>query len=181
MRHIKFGRSLTFDQTEVLEDVKLVAMPQLEIISKNISEVMIVAGEIEKRFGFFVLGYFMPKINRKQKIFQEQILNSSSFNFNLKRNVVISMIRENNLLEGSDLSDFEKISSKVIKYRNALAHGSIIYRDREMNLEYYEGQKRIKILNDNYWDLVEDTYKNMQDKLKLLTPMFEKLRQQDNA
>jgi hypothetical protein len=84
-----------------------------------ISSAFAVEKQMEQAISFFLFGPEVPK----RAFFESVILTSDWCGFSAKRKVVMSILNESKILEGEEKASFDHSMSKVMKYRNAFAHG----------------------------------------------------------
>jgi hypothetical protein len=89
------------------------------------------------------------------KDFQALILNSDWCAHSSKRKLMWHIVCAKGILEGSEKAEFEKLSRKVISYRNAFTHGTFSTDGREVKLSYFEGAPKAQFLTDEYLSEVE--------------------------
>ena len=83
------------------------------------------------------------------------VCQSQSLTCRLKRKLIAHIISEQNLLEGSNKNEFEKLMKDVMSVRNAFAHGRLSSDDKRVWLSFFEGTPRKEELTDDYLTKVE--------------------------
>jgi hypothetical protein len=73
---------------------------------------------------------------------------------------VLHIINEQQLLQGSEKKDFEKLLQRVMSRRNAFAHGKLSSSDKAVWISYFEGGPRKQELTDQFLTEVESTLRS---------------------
>ena len=136
-----------------------VAMTNLEAARKNGSKIIWAALVFEKQLETIILRFFFEDSKDKMKFFHNHILSTDWFALSAKRKFLLALINDQNLLMGKEKNDFEKYTKKIISFRNAFTHGDIVEKSDGTFIAYFEGQPQEKELNDEYWDVVEQIFK----------------------
>ncbi len=125
------------------------------IYQENVKEIITAAAHVENRLAAGVGKYFFgDDIERHQK-FDNLVLSSDFFSFSAKRKSFLQIIREQKVLTGSKVNDFEQLISKVIKYRNMFTHGTPVYSGSKCILHFFEGSKREIEITEEFLEKVE--------------------------
>lgn len=93
--------------------------------------------------------FFGLKHDRKSE-FQSWILDSDWCSFAAKRKLINFIINERELLEGSEKNKFDGLLSRVMKTRNAFAHGKFIKEEERVYLKYFDQKEVSQELSDEY-------------------------------
>jgi len=96
----------------------------------------------------------------KTEFFLDEVLHFRLFQFSWKKDLVVKIIKKTNLLCKESIVDIRKSLDKIMDYRNAFAHNPVKY---ESGRGYF--LKR-KLLNDFYWQGVEDKFNCAHDLLR---------------
>ena len=166
MRKLNYKRRITLSEPGVLtkkmaQEKLSVATPKQRIINENIKEIFLVANTIESEIARYLIEYFIAEEEGgKRDQFSREIVLTSSFSFNAKKVAYLRLLKETSTITGAEYAEFDKILSRFIKVRNALTHGHISYRDNDFIVEYHEGVKMTKVLDDSYWKEVDNYVKN---------------------
>ena len=145
------------------------AWSEIEAARKNGGSILYATTSIERKIEGILLDYFMGPFARfdpKRNIFEREILKSSALSFNAKKELVVKVLTENELLPGKKKNTAQKYLKSIMDWRNAFAHGTIIHDSkRGCVLEYYSGHSRKLNLSDGYWDEVEISFKQCESLL----------------
>jgi hypothetical protein len=87
---------------------------------------------LEQKLEEIITLFLFPELkdandHKRHSFFSERIMKSGHLSFSTKRKLIIDILNSESLLTGNDKNEFEKLLSNVMKYRNAFAHGNIIY------------------------------------------------------
>jgi hypothetical protein len=127
--------------------------------------------DIDNMLGQSISRFFFKNDPEKREIFHELILDTTELSFAQKRNI-LQLIMDKYPNEFGPFSDkrrkqeFFEIVNSIIKTRNALAHGVIIfdYVDNKVFLHYYDKSKN-KTQED---ELSPEFFKNIKSKINQL-------------
>ncbi|MCF7858008.1 MAG: hypothetical protein K9N07_01590 [Candidatus Cloacimonetes bacterium] len=112
-------------------------------------------------------------IDKERDFFINEIGRSSIISYNDKKKLALKIIENDKLLKGKERDKLIKDLSKIMKYRNALAHGSLEYSvNHGVLLRFYSGRNETIILNDEFLTTLEELYKNTN---KTLTEINNKI------
>ena len=101
--------------------------------------------------------YFFGASDERRGAFESLVLNSDWCSFAAKRKLITHIINEQNLLEGPDKSDFDKLMRDVMSIRNAFAHGKLSSDEKRAWISFFEGRPRQEELTDEYLANIENT------------------------
>ena len=90
--------------------------------------------------------------------FRNFILSADWLTFSAKRKIIIGIVQKEKYFTGNDISLFEQQLRRIMSYRNAFAHGDIVFREGNVYISYFEGIRQEKLLDDAYWDKLEEVY-----------------------
>jgi hypothetical protein len=102
-----------------------------------------------------ILHYFFGSSHERRAAFESLVLNSDWCSFAAKRKLITHIINEQNLLEGRNKGEFDKLMKDVMSVRNAFAHGKISSDDKRVWLSFFEGAPRKVELTDEYLTDIE--------------------------
>ncbi len=136
---------------------------EINTARRNGGTVLYATTSIEQKMEFVLLNYFMGLFTRhdpKRAMFEQEILKSTALSYNSKKELVIKIITEGELLQGKKKNIVQKHLKSIMEWRNAFAHGKILH-DAKLGciLEYYSGRKQKLHLLDKYWSEVEVCFK----------------------
>ena len=100
--------------------------------------------------------YFFGRSHERRAAFESLVLNSDWCSFAAKRKLITHIINEQNLLQGPDKTDFDKLMRDVMSVRNAFTHGTFRSDENRVWLSFFEGRPREEELTDDYLTKVED-------------------------
>ena len=111
---------------------------------------------VENQLDAVILHYFFGPSHERRAVFESLVLGSDWCSFAAKRKLITHIINEQNLLEGGDKNEFDKLMRDVMSVRNAFAHGKLSSDDeRRVWLSFFEGTPRKVELTDEYLTKVE--------------------------
>jgi len=119
---------------------------------------------VENQLEAVILHYFFGASHERRAVFESLVLNSDWCSFAAKRKLIAHIISEQNLLEGSNKNEFEKLMKDVMSVRNAFAHGRLSSDDKRVWLSFFEGTPRKEELTDDYLTKVETLLRKAFDK-----------------
>jgi hypothetical protein len=103
---------------------------------------------------------------KKTEFFLDEILHSRFFQLSLKNELVVKIIKKENLLCEASIKKIRKSLEKIMEYRNAFAHNPVKYEsDRGCLL-------KDKLLDNEYWDCVEDVFNTAKQLLSEVLSML---------
>jgi hypothetical protein len=130
----------------------------------NRTQVIEGALSIENQLNAVILHYFFGSVHERCAVFEALVLNSDWCSFAAKRKLITHIIDEQNLLEGRDKSDFDKLMRDVMSARNAFAHGKLSSDEKRVWLSFFEGRPRKVELTDEYLTDIETLLRAAFDK-----------------
>jgi hypothetical protein len=110
---------------------------------------------IEHQLNAIILHYFFGSSHPRRATFESLILESDWCSFAAKRKLITHIVNEQNLLEGQDKGDFDKLMRDVMSVRNAFTHGKLVSDEKTVWLSYFEGRPQKKELTDVYLTEIE--------------------------
>lgn len=140
---------------------------ELATAKKNGGAILYATTSIEQKLESVLLNYFLgPSIrfNDQRRMFDREILKSTVLSFSAKKELVIKVINEGELLSKKNKPVIPKCLKEIMEWRNAFAHGKLIHDSKSgCVLEYYTGHSKKLHLTDEYWDEVETCFKKCND------------------
>src|SRR5690349_7564441 len=101
------------------------------------------------------------ELRREREFFAEEIMGTSYFSYAFKRRAFTRLLELFSILEESELKQLKAGLNKVMEWRNAFAHGTVITELHGGNvLRYYSGGWQELSLNDAFFELVESTIRS---------------------
>ena len=140
---------------------------------RNGGTVLYATTSIEQKLNQILLNYFMGPFkehSERRVIFETEVLQSSSLPFNAKKELVLKVLKSEELISGKQRNKLQGHLAKIMVWRNAFAHGRIQYNNKQKCfVKYYSGSPKELILNDDFWDEVELAFRTSDT---LLTEAF---------
>ena len=129
---------------------------------ENGARIIASATRVENFFEEIITLYFFGT-GKKEKIefFRETVLEAHFFSFHSKWKLFRAILREltpKGFMSNEERKDVCRAASEVISWRNAFAHGEVVYRDEALFLRYFEGGEKEQELSDEYWLGVEELF-----------------------
>jgi hypothetical protein len=153
--------STTFDLSieineSILDDVE----KKHVIINRARGRVIEAAMGIEQDCETFISRYFFPQRTEKSDFFQSNIIRTDIVSFAGKRRLSLEIISKERLLTGKEKNELDRLFSKIIGYRNAFTHGTIVEESDGTKLRYSSGGPAKKLLSDEYFENINTDFKN---------------------
>ncbi len=133
-------------------------LDEIEIAFRNGSLVIRSALGIEQNCAEIIGAFFIRNDPNLLNVFMDQIVHSSFFSFESKRKTIFWICEQLRILDPQDRNKFEKTFSRVIRYRNAFAHGTILQKHNEICVSYFQSSPRIENLDLAFWEGIEETF-----------------------
>jgi len=126
----------------------------------NLRKEKIISGAvaIEDVIKNILLTTIFEEISTNRELITLSILDSDWCSFGAKRKLLNVAIDTFQLFKGKEKSTLDKHLSKVMKYRNAFAHGSIISKDGVYYLKYFDSKSIEQELDDEFWEKIETCF-----------------------
>lgn len=100
-----------------------------------------------------------------KQFFTTRIMKSDHLSYAAKKSLIVDIVNRESLLEGRDKADIEKALKDVMDFRNAFAHGEVIFEeDKGCVLSYWRGGPKRDVLSEEYWSKLESIF-NRADQL----------------
>lgn len=114
--------------------------------------------KIDKIIADFLMGS-SPYPSPEKNFLSREIIESSTFHFRFKRNILEKVINKKKILKGKEKELLREHLTKIERYRNAFAHGEIFHDSRDgLTLKYYENGHKTIILDELYWQSTEKIF-----------------------
>lgn len=144
--------------------------PDLLQARENGSQVIWATINVELNMQDIITKYlFGIKIGHNERLdfFINEIITTNNISFSFKRNLVLKVIKLKNLLSKKKCSNLENKITKIMRYRNAFAHGKLSIDTKNIcSLEFYSGKIREFTLNDTFWNELTAVFKTVNELLK---------------
>jgi hypothetical protein len=111
---------------------------------------------LENIITHYFFGREIPENKIKSEKFRSFVLSSDWCSFSSKRKLVLHIINEETLLKGSDKNEYENLLRKTMSYRNSFTHGTMSTNGEIVRLKYYEGNPKIKTIDDDLLNEIEN-------------------------
>jgi len=111
---------------------------------------------LEKIITHYFFGRDIPENKNKSEKFRSFVLSSDWCSFSSKRKLVLHIINEESLLKGPEKNDYENLLRKTMSYRNSFTHGTMSTNGEIVRLKYYEGNPKLKTIDDDYLNEIEN-------------------------
>ena len=85
----------------------------------------------------------------------------------------MSVVNEEQLLEGKAKEELAELFKKVIHFRNSHAHGDIVHDGSKICIKYFEGGPRCDELSDDYWTRITTVFSQLFDSLREFNRLIE--------
>lgn len=157
------------------------------IAGNNAGKVIYATSSIENMMEDVIVKYLfgagVPENMTKQRaFFRNFIIQSSGFSFSFKKTLFIQVVKENDLIAPRDRSSLEGLLKRIMDYRNAFAHGDLIYNNSGIiTVTYFQSELKCDGLTDAYWIRVEDDFKNCYSLVKSVVDGIGQLLMNDMA
>jgi len=155
-----------------------VEQQEINIAKGNGGKILYATTSVEKKLEKIILHYFigafdntdgLSEHNRRRQLFNDEVLQSSSFSFSFKKQLLRVMLdkAEPVILKGEIRSNIQGDLKKIMTWRNAFAHGDLLYDTRKgVVLKYYSNGPQKLTMDDDFWELVEKTFKQLNERLE---------------
>ncbi|HEP1209343.1 hypothetical protein [Stenotrophomonas maltophilia] len=169
MKGLRFAKEISVRFQLCIENPELVISRQcfedeLATIERNGSELITAVVLLEERMIEAVsLLLFGRQSERdlERNFFSNEIMGTSEFPFASKRRVFTALLERTGAVSTDQAKELRSALSKVMKWRNAFAHGRVLYQhDGQFCLAHYSGGPQELILDDTFFELVESTVRH---------------------
>ncbi len=160
--------SKSFGAVDIGESAKEIAIARL-----NGGKILYSAIDITQRIEDIICDYlFGTSISpsKEKNFFNNEIIQTSSLTFQFKKEVLKKMIKSEEYLEGKAKGGFYRNLDQIMTWRNAFAHGKLVFNiKRGVLLGYYSGERKELLLDNKFWNLVEETFSEVKGCLKIVS------------
>jgi hypothetical protein len=136
----------------------------LATIEKNGSELITATVMLEDRMIEAVSKLLFGKANDardRREFFVAEVMGTSDFSFAFKRRVFTRLLEHTGALDAPAIKELKAGLNKVMEWRNAFAHGKVLYEHGGgYLLQYYSGGAQQLVLDDVFFEKVESTVRN---------------------
>lgn len=153
---------------------------ELKQARKNGSQIIYATIVIENQLNDIIANYLFDEFTPKRDFFVNQILSASHIEYSSKKALVLEILdnlnffgtasslnqkRVNNI--NKKKNEFDKLLKQAMIYRNAFAHGQLKYEESQgCLLQYYSGGHKRFVLNEVFWDKIENEYNSLNATLQ---------------
>lgn len=136
----------------------------LATIEKNGSELIMATVMLEDRMIEAVSKLLFSKAaddRERREFFVVEIMGTSDFSFAFKRRVFTRLLERTGALDTPAIKELKTGLNKIMEWRNAFAHGKVLHEHNGgYLLQYYSGGAQELVLDDAYFEKVENTVRN---------------------
>lgn len=136
----------------------------LATIEKNGAELITATVMLEDRMIEAVSKLLFGKAadtRERREFFVAEIIGTSDFSFSFKRRVFTRLLEHTEAMDGPAIKELKAGLNKIMAWRNAFAHGKILYQQNGgYILRYYSGGTQQLVLDDAFFEKVESTVRN---------------------
>jgi hypothetical protein len=108
----------------------------------------------------------LEEVSIHKELVVGSILKSDWCSFSAKRKLLSLAVENFDLLSGKPKAELEELLSKVMKYRNAFAHGTLVHNIDMHELHYFEGAPRQARLDDKHFEELERVFQAAWSRLQ---------------
>ena len=108
----------------------------------------------------------LEEVRKHRALVIGSVLKSDWCSFAAKRKLLSLVIAEFKLLSGKPKTELEEQLRKVMQYRNAFAHGSLVHNVDVHELHYFEGTPRTVRLDDKYFEDLEHVFQTVWSRIQ---------------
>jgi hypothetical protein len=104
------------------------------------------------------------KNHKGRQFFTNRIMKDDHFSYAVKKKLIVEIVNSESLLEGPEKGELDKTLKDVMDFRNAFAHGEVIFEeDKGCVLSYWKGGPQRDVLSEEYWEKLENTFKRAHE------------------
>lgn len=151
--------------------------PEFEIVRDNGAQILYgvlsIEQKIESILSYYLFGPVLGVPKPEKDFFNNAILQTDKFTFSFKKSLLSKIIDKHDFLIGEDKDRLQGNLDAIMRWRNAFAHGHLIKdNSRGFTLNYYAGIKKTLLLDDPYWQEVENCFSETEKLFKKLDQSF---------
>ncbi len=150
---LKNHRWIHYDMNETIENLQNQTQQSINFanIDENAHAVIVAAIRTEDLFIKIIESYVRCTDKERQSYLHNELLQTSWCTFSIKRDLALNIIKKKTSINGKDYDILSKQIAKLMRYRNAFAHGRYYIKDGKPCIEYYSGKRRYDELNREFW------------------------------
>lgn len=168
MKELKFPKAITLrlnlDRPEPVQGRPSNLVDEMAVIEKNGTEILSAMVMIEERIIEAVSKILFAGTSQNSDyrgFFVSEIVGTSDFSFSFKRRVFTRLREQFELLERDKIKSLKSDLNKLMSWRNAFAHGQVLHDQHDgYVLQYYSGGHKEQVLNDEFFETVDNTVRN---------------------
>jgi hypothetical protein len=174
------GGNLLADGSEAVSmgDIESKDWEELEVARENGSTLIWATICLEKRLNRVITNFFFGPLlapDAKRQLFENEVIQSSSFTFQFKKKLIHQISDEIQTPNGKGRSKLQCGLNCIMGWRNAFAHGTLqLDAKKGVVLTYYSGQNNEQLLDEGFWQSVEQKFKECDRLVKLLEDVTSK-------
>lgn len=154
-----------------------IGMQELNVARRNGGHIIVattsVEAQLEKAIEVYFMGVYELADDRRH-FFVTEILQTSSFTFNTKKQLLTKIVNSTEALRGKDKSRLGGSLKSIMDWRNMFAHGKLVHEaKRGCVLRYYSGQPKEQVLDEEFWTSVESEFKKALELMAKLQSSIE--------
>lgn len=177
MKSLKLPLSLRFDfsamQIENKEDYNVQAGIELSnVFRENRIFVIEFLNQIENQINKIILYYFFGnKIYKsvKRNKFERLILTQPWCSFNAKKQLILEICRDINILIGKEKDIYPKLLRDLMNTRNLFAHGHVIVSGKEIKISYSDDSNDSILIDDILLEKIENDFIKCEELTKKIS------------
>jgi hypothetical protein len=135
---------------------------ELSVARRNGGHIIVATTSVEANLEKAIEVYFMGAYeisDDRRNFFVTEILQTNSLTFHAKKQLFTKIVNSTEALKGKDKSRVGSSLKNVMDWRNMFAHGKLIHEaKRGCVLQFYSGQPREQVLDEEFWSSVENEF-----------------------
>ena len=153
---------------------KPVCLGEVIEIQKEVEEIRkkVIGGAIaiESLIESLITIALFPEDKGKMRLFSDIVLSREQFSFMMKWKVLSDLTKANPIFTDSKetIKNLGGAIENIITYRNAFAHGTVVFRDKVPHLRYFKGKVIEKEVDDNFLSQIEKDFHKTHELLQEL-------------
>lgn len=160
---VRYNMSLPSGETDLT--AAMAKIREVRIVGQKIISAALAIEEVI--VGIIKLSMF-SELKTEKDFVTGVILKSDWCSFSAKRKLLLAAIDRYSLCIPKERNELDAALAKVMRYRNAFAHGDIQLDEHKLILKYFEGQAKTDVLNEEYWEKLEKAFEQPFDMLNAI-------------
>lgn len=146
-------------------------------IRENASLIIWYAISVEQDLDTIIADYFFGPVlgtaKPKRDFFLQHVLQADIFTFAKKKTLVNTIIQRSQLLSGKDNNLLATYIAKVMRFRNAFAHGKLSIDTHQVSrIEFFSGEHKTTVLDNAFWAEIEKECGELDNILRKVKSVF---------